>query len=206
MDLKFNKLTSKIRRSLVRRSVPKEEVIGIKCLNKVYKKNIQKNQPESLFHTEEDNLKKASSLFEVWQIIAPYYSFFDFEIISQIAESLGTEEDKQVVADYEKEFERFILERSVSIRSESRKDGIKMSVKLDSTFDSCEATTLKRVQIKASKILKLASHKILQLLTISEGCIELTFEIPIFIVKDIFPLSSDQQTHLKKLGILHLYI
>ena len=206
MDLQFNALTSSILRSLVSQKIPKQKLVahlkGINCLKKVYK-----GRNQCLFCMQKSKLDNASTLYDVWEIIEPYFSFFDFEIISQIVKSLGTDDDKKAVVEYKGKFKCYILNRKVSpmtIRSDIREDGVEMFVKLDSAYDGCEGATLVRFRMWLSTLLNLADGSVLQLCKISVGCVELTFDIPVFIANTILPLSVYQEAGLKELKVIQL--
>ena len=139
-------------------------------------------------------------------IIGDYVSFFDYDLIVQIVNSLGSEQDKRNITEYEEKFKEYAKRRfsPLTVASDSREDGREMFVKLDSTYNGCEAVRLKRFCTKLSELLNLNSG-ILKLRSIKNGCFELIFEIPVFIVGNIFPLSVGQEIVLQEMGVLQLH-
>ncbi len=82
--------------------------------------------------------------------------------------------------------------------------GENLIVKLDSTYDECEVSRLKLFEWNLCSILHL-NKGVLKLCKIDDGCVELTFSLPIqFITSDIFPLKADQEHALKSQGVIDL--
>ena len=142
----------------------------------------------------------------VWRIIGDYISFFDYDILETIIENLGSDKDKESFAKYREDFEKYAKQRvfkhQISSESSSAEEAI-VFVKLDSLYDECDITHLKKLQKKLSDILNL-NEGVLQLRKIESGCILLVFKIPDFIYEDIFPLSIDQESALQELGVARL--
>ena len=204
MDIKFGDLVSQLSQS---HGITKDSLVtclvGINCLKKVY--IFDKGNP-CVFGCEREKLSKCSNTAEVWQIIADYFSFFDYDMVELITNRLGTDVDKENMRQYKIDFIGYakrILEKG-NISSKSRKDTDTMIVKLDSTYNNCEMSRLKLFQRNLSSILNL-NDGVLKLLKIDDGCIELSFLFPSFITSDIFPLSADQERALHSQGVLQLH-
>ena len=178
---------------------------GLNCLTKVYNGGNQ-----SVFRKQRRKFDNPSATVDtVWNIVGEYFSFFDYDILETIVDTLGDDSDKQNFARYKEDFvayasRRLIIEATPSGNDcESNGDNTTMLVVLDSSYDECEIGHLKRLQIKLSEVLNL-NKGILQLCKVKEGSVQLVFQIPNFITKDIFPLSPDQESALGELGVTEL--
>ena len=202
MEMKFGDLVSQLNQS---HEITKDSLVtclvGINCLKKVF----DKGNP-CVFGGQREKLSKCSNTAEVWQIIADYFSFFDYYMVELITNRLGTDVDKENMRQYKTDFIEYAKRRVVKgeIRSNSREDTVTMIVKLDSTYDNCEMSRLKLFESNLSSILNL-NDGVLKLVKIDDGCIELTFSLPYFITSDIFPLSTDQERALQSQGVLQLH-
>ncbi len=171
--------------------------MGFNCLNKVFDRN------QCVFGDQKDKICQCSTIAEVWQIIADYFSFFDYDMVELITKRFGTDVDKENMKLYKTKFAKRVLEKG-EISSDSREDTVTMIVKLDSSYDNCEISRLKLFEWNLSSILNL-NDVVLKLVKINDGCIELTFLLPSFITSDIFPLSTDQERALQSQGVLQLH-
>ncbi|XP_064385940.1 uncharacterized protein LOC135334611 isoform X5 [Halichondria panicea] len=190
METLFNKLVSQLCQSLEVRRIDKDSLVaclmGFNCLNKVFGKTNQ-----CVFRNQRNKLRKCSTSAGVWQIIADYFSFFDYEMVDHITDSFGTAEDKEKMKLYKANFVEYVKRRVRVTSSDSREDIVTMIVQLDSTYDDCELNRLKLFEWNVSSILNLNDH-VLKLSKISKGCVEL---LPSSITSDIFPLSTDRDVH-----------
>ena len=206
IDSEFGILAAKIYRSLINRNIFKDSLVaclmGFKCRSKIFK-----GPNRSLFRNEQKKFEDpTTTIGTVWSIVGDYFSFFDYEVLEVIINTLGSEEDKEDFKDYKRDFEEYAKRRSriTKISSEgSCLDREKVLFKLDDLYDGCEFRCLKRLQKRLSNILKL-NEGVLKLLAIEDGCILLMFEIPDFISESIFPLSTEQESALQELGVTRL--
>ena len=206
--MKFGRLAAKIYQSLIIRKISKDSLVaclmGFNCLSKVYK-----GSNPSLFRKQRRKFEDPNTTVEtVWRIVGEYFSFFDYEILEVITDILGGEEDKEAFLNYKKNFEEYVKQRlfTSQILSESSISSNKENTivfKLDDLYDDCEFGCLKRLQARISSIFNL-NKGVLQLCSIKDGCVLLVFEVPEFIVKHIFPLSTEQESALQELGVTRL--
>ena len=210
IERKFAKLAASIYKSLTTQNISKDSLVaclaGFNSLTKVYDES---DTNPSIFRNEKKKFEDPSTtVATVWNVIANYFSFFDYELLEMVIDILGTENDKQNIAAYKKDFETyarqrlFILPKHTTIPSKSEYESV--IVKLDSSYDGCTIRALKTLQTKLSAILGL-KEGVLQLLKVTDGCIQLVFKIPDFISHIIFPLSPDQESALTELGVTRLY-
>ena len=210
IERKFGKLVASILKSLMTQNISKDRLVaclmGFNSLKKVYNDGSQ----QSIFRTQRKNFNDPNSTLEtVWIITGEYYSFFDYDILEVIVDTLGCENDKEDLAKYKEDFKDYAKRRLFIDHSSSNisigPNGEKhlMYVKLDNSFDECEIGHLKTLQKKLSDILNVTDG-VLQLRQVSEGCIQLLFNIPEFISEVVFPLSSDQEAALQELRVTKL--
>ncbi len=206
MEIQFSALVSDLLKSLQTRRISEESVVASLAGFNTLKKVFVGRRNQCVFRAQRRKLDKCSTIADVWKIIADYFSFFDYEMVDQITNSLGTDEDKEKMKLYKTCFIEYARRRLVKgeISSDSREDTDIMIVKLDSSYDNCELSRLKLFEWNLSSILNL-NDVVLKLVKIDDGCIELTFLLPSFITSDIFPLSTDQERALQSQGVLQLH-
>ena len=208
IEREFAVIVASTYHSLKTRNISVEELkaclMGFNCLTKVYD-----GSDQSMFRKQRRNFDDPSTtVTKVWNIIGDYISFFDYDILELIANTLGTDQDRQNIIEYKQMFKVYVSQRLfIEIplgNSPCPKEGSTLLfVMLDSTYDDCEIGRLKRLQAKLSKILNL-NNGVLLLRKVRKGSLQLVFQIPDFIPSDIFPLSSDQESALRELGVTQL--
>ena len=216
IERKFAKLAASIFQSLRTRNISKEDLVaclmGFSCLTKVFD-----GSDQSMFRKQRRRFEDPSTtVATVWSVVGDYCSFFDYDILEVIADTLGNDHDKLCVAEYEKDFEDYARRRlfidqvskDIPDKENSATENIpientQMFVVLDPTYDGCEIGHLKRLQLKLSSILKLKKG-VLRLCKVKKGSIKLVFKIPSLIVNIVFPLTPDQESALRELGVIQL--
>ena len=210
IERKFAKLAANIFQSLVTRNISKDSLVaclmGFSCLAKT---TDGKNQ--LVFRKQRRKFEDPSTnVATVWIEIGNYFSFFDYDILELIVDTLGTDGDRQSVANYKDEFIAYAKQRLIidltsedSPSTDSENPFNSVLVILDSLYDVCEIEELKRLEINLSKLLNL-KEGVLQLRKVRKNCVQLVFELPDFIIETIFPLSPDQESSLGELGVVRL--
>ena len=210
IERKFAKFTASIYQSLMTRKISKDSLVaclvGFSCLTKVF------NDPStgmSKFRKHRRQFEDPSTtVANVWSVVGDYISFFDYDVIETIVDTLGTDQDKQNMAEYKKIFEAYACRRLfIEISSDSspclKEGNVLLFVMLDSSYDDCEIGHLKLLQRNLSKMLKL-NNGVLQLRKIRKGSVQLVFEMPDFITDIVFPLLPDEEAALQELGVTQL--
>ena len=156
---------------------------------------------------ETDHLSlEPKDIDDIMKIIRSNSSFFDYQLIKEMIELSGTDNDKQNLESYQTKFkayaERRVYECPATI-SKSNPSDTELHVKLDSKYDKCTLTELQELQGRLYMILNRKVYTI-RLLSIENGCFKLTYAIPRYIAKNTFPLSKEQESKLADLGILQL--
>ena len=177
--------------------------MGLNTMQPIYE-----GSNELVFHKRKRELKECQTIAEVLLIVKEYFSFFSFTLLKHVTEHLGTREDKEDFTTYEKEFDiyakRLLSECPSQFGSRSTgQDSTDLIVKLDSSYDDCTVCYLKEFEEKLSNILQL-EYGVIRLCVVRPGCYELTFQVPSFVESAVFPLSSDQQSALKSLGVIEV--
>ena len=150
-------------------------------------------------------LKKSESLFDVFFSLQPYKSFLNYEILQNIVENFGNDEDQQLMKEYVSQFSNF-CQRSVFevpsniFHDSDPKPGDKMfSVKLTKQGHALlgDVVSMKK---KLAEILKIEVMA-LQLCSITDGCICLKFLVSGVVAEKIFPLSQLQIISLSEIHV-----
>jgi len=161
-----------------------------------------------VFRECQKELRNAKSINDVFFSIQDFFSFFNYKIIEHIIAVFGTNDDQKEVQKYKETFERYCKRRVFECPphiygSRSESGHACLVVKKDDVLSNFSMNELRVFQYKLYRILQVTEHT-LQLLSVEEGCLQLTFQIPSFLQHLIFPLSEDQQKSLKVEGVLML--
>ena len=208
MDItfKFQDLFSATTQSLKDCNIsPQDLYTHLVCLGSVKPTYDNPKQPVLRYYFPQ--LRNAEHIETAMGIIGDYCSFFNFRIVEVIIDKLGTTKDKGNLSSYEKEFSEYARRHVFECPSELgtvTEGNIELFVTLDETYDDCNVSTLRLFVRKLAEILKLSSDATLKLCQIELGSLKLTFQIPIFVSEDIFPLSVDQKRALAGLGVVFL--
>ncbi len=148
----------------------------------------------------EKPLSDCATVSDVFDNAAPIWSFYDYGIIKELINQLGTDGNKKHLEKYENKFQVYSKRRmcecpkdAFGVQKESEKC---FRLKTDENMNSFTVKQLKHLQFKMNRIL---GRKFLRLLRIEEGCVRLIFRST---SEDVMDLSSDQQMKLRKLGVL----
>ncbi len=209
LSCKFNNLYVCLYLSLDKRNVPVQLLVtyflGLEAFPPVYK-----NPSQPLFKDQQSSLYAALNLMDVWAILKPYCSFFNFYIVEYIIDCLGSDKDKQNMRSYKEAFSVYIERRLYECPAEFgsfKDDDCTIIVKLDEAYDDCTANQLKIFEDKLCNILKISHNGVLRLCKVENGCYELTFQAPSFI-NTIFPLSCEQCSrvqHVVWYSVVHMH-
>jgi len=208
----FQRLLSRAIRLLKQQKIPPEdlvtELMSLSALDPVLNKAKVPVTNTPVFRECQKELLNAKSINDVFFTIQDFFSFVNYKIIEHIIAVFGTNDDQEEVQKYKETFERYCKRRVFECpphiygsRSESGRACL--VVKKDDVLSNFSMNELRVFQYKLCRILQVTDHT-LQLLSVEEGCLQLTFQIPSFLQHLIFPLSEDQQKSLKVEGVLML--
>ena len=206
LSCKFAELYCDLYQSLEERNIPKKHlitcVIGLEAFPPVYKK------PElPLFKDQKPRLLAAEDIAGIWTILKDYCSYFNYYIIEHITNKLGTEKDKLQMLFYKEAFVEYLKHRMYECPAEvssTNDDDCTIIVKLDESYDDCTAKQLVLLEGNLCDIFGLSCNGVLRLCTVEQGCYELTFQVPAFVQRIIFPLTPEQEAALKNLRVVWL--
>ena len=205
MMYKFQKLFSATIKSLKERNVTVKELSNhVRCLVAI--EPVYEDSKLGQFRCEirDANLK---TIDNVMVIVSEYSSFFNYQILQNIIDHLGGEEDRKNLAMYLQKFAEYakckVYECPCEVGQLNETGRSNIFVTLDKSYDNCTVSCLKDFERELAKILNVSSDVVV-LCRIAPGSIQLIFQIPLSIQKTIFPLSSEQEVALAKLGVAQL--
>ena len=160
---------------------------------------------QSLLDEHRQEITRAESISEIFNILSPYWNYLNHEILEYIIELYGTSDDYKRMKSYDEELQNFckrrIFELPLPESGSSNGNALnpkqkKFSVKIN-VFEDITCNELLRIRKRIAKILhvKLAT---LIINRVDAGCVQLTFLIPTFVAEKIFPLSDEQTSALHK--------
>ena len=194
---KFGVMFNAVFQSLSRQEISIKKIISnlkaFGAYTRVYK---GENQP--LLREELSCLNLAEAdIDDIKLIVLDYCSFFNFRLLQFLIEALGTPMDKQKFERYENEFNEYAKRRVFECPSEygepSDTSQANIFIKLDEHYERCTLNQLKLLETDFCEILNITN---LKLCSMSKGCLQLTFQVPWFVKRKIFPLSKQQKEML----------
>ena len=207
MTFNFQKLFSSVRKSLWEEKVTVSELVRhLECLGSI--KQTYKDLGSNPLRHQLARLASTKSVNDVMSVVKDYCSFFNYHIVAHIIEEFGTSKDKDNLAAYKKDFEEYaqccVVEGSMKVGEMSEEGYSNMFVTLDDSFDNCTLSHLNVFIADVRKALKISSDVDLRLCYINPGSVKLTFQLPLSLRQDIFPLSPEQEASLAALGVVEL--
>ena len=152
-------------------------------------------------------LRKTESVDKAMSVISSYCSFFNYRIVEEIINNLGTERDKTNLKNYQEEFrvyaQRHIFECPSELGEMSEIGHANMFVTLDATYESYTVSHLYAFVSNLQRVLKVPAVS-LRLCRIGPGSLKMIFQLPHSVQQAIFPLSSEQEEALSGLGVVQL--
>ena len=111
IERKFAKLVASVYQSLIARNISKDRLVAcmmeLNCLTKVYNGTNQ-----AVFQNQRSKFEDpTATLTTVWNVIGEYFSFFYYDVLEMITDTLGTGNDKLNFAEYTKDFEAYAKRR-----------------------------------------------------------------------------------------------
>ena len=145
-------------------------------------------------------MRACSSLAEVFNHLTDLVSFFTFDLVKLLTNHFGSPAMKNELKKYKKRFQNYskrrVCECPKDAFGEVKKSDKIYKIKIDKVLETFTVEDLNKLEREISKIL---GHKLLRLLKVDDGCIELTFRV--FNCND-FDISEDQKQALGDLGVL----
>ena len=204
MIVKFQKLFSAIVTSLKERNVTVKELCNhLRLLGTL--EPIYRDSECGLLRCE---LRKMDTIDDVMGLVCEYSSFFNYQMLENIINNLGGEQDKRNLAEYLEDFaeyaKRTVFEGPCEVGIMSEESRANIILKVDKSYVSYTVSSLNDFTLELKRILAKSSDMMIPLCRIEPGCLKLTFQMPLFLQQHIFPLSDDQEVALAKLGVKQL--
>ena len=207
IERKFSHLQSRVYESLRERNVPVGRLVT-HLLSLCAFDPVFKGSQKPALQTFSKELWNAGSIEQVLFIIRDCISFFNYHMIKHIVDELGTEQDRVELQNYEKEFEEYskrrVYECPPVYGSMSKDDHVDLVVKVDSVYEKFTVKELKKFECRLSTIFCVSPQSVLRLCQVEKGCLQLIFQVPLFVQQEIFPLSSEQKSALAAEGVIRL--
>ena len=169
---------------------------------------VLKHSQAPVFDERLNDLQKARELSEVFMGLKDYMSFFNYHLIEHIINVLGTEEDKAELKKYKLKFQQYAQRRVYECPPQfgpvSKLGHADIFVKIDSRYENYTLAEIEDFGQELSDLLGVSSKGVLRLCWVQKGCFQLTFQIPSFLKKEIFPLSREQERGLAAKGVIRL--
>ena len=163
------------------------------------------DRDRSLLDEHRQEIKGAKAIPEIFIILCAYWNYLNYEVLEYIIEHYGTSDDTKRLRDYNKKLHDFCKRRLFEVPMPVRGNGTEnksspkqgeLNIKLDVRED-IPADQFNQIKRTIAKILHVRPAT-LQICRITKGCVELTFLIPKFVAQEIFPLSHEQTSALRK--------
>ena len=151
----------------------------------------------------------AESLAKIFSVLRVYnyISFLNYQIIEQLIQGHGTDDDHERLSQYIADLEIFCRRNVFEVpwsafpSHKSRKTAKVFALKC--TEDTLSLKRVRMLQDNVAEILGLELNA-LQLCSVKKGCVELHFLVSAAVAEYIFPLSPSQQSALSGIGAILL--
>ena len=209
MGFKFQNLFSSTSSSLKQQNVTVEMLRDhVCCLGHMYATFEDSGQPQ--FRHTIPKLVDAKTVEDAMYAVHNYCSFFNYGLLENIVNGLGSEQDKLNMTKYKEDFTEYSSSHvlrcpsdhlSLSVGEMSNEGDPIMVVTLDSSFDGYNLSSL---YIFAENVRKILGIPTLKLCHISSGSLKLEFQLPYEIQHDVFPLSEKEKMGLYSLHVIQI--
>ena len=207
MMFKFQKLFTATNKSLRNEEVSTAELVShLECLGSI--KPTYEDIRCIPLRYRLPGLADAKTVNAVMSVVKDYCSFFNYHMLEHIIDEFGTKQDKENMASYKEDFNKYaeccITECPSEVGKMSEEGCANLFVTLDDSFDNCSISHLNVFIGNLRRILNIPSNVALRLCRINFGSIKLIFQLPLSIQQAIFSLSSEQEAELSSLGVVQL--
>lgn len=136
---------------------------------------------------------------QVFRKMINFTSFFDYDLLERLIVKFGSTPIKENLKEYKDCFATFSKRRVCECPNNAfgdSEDSEKVWVfKTDKIFGDLTVEEIKQLNYRINKIL---GEKVIRILRITKGCVEITYRI---LNLNIFDLTSEQQQALNKVGV-----
>ena len=164
-----------------------------------------KRRDRPLLDEYSEEIKRAKTVSEIFVILSAYWNYLNLEHLEYIIDLYGTSDDKERLKSYKEELYKFCKRRifELPLPESCSGNGSALSPKQEKfnvKFDVHKNTTCEDI-CEMKRIIAGILHvrpAVLNIVRVDAGCVQITFLIPKFVAKEIFPLSGDQASALSK--------
>ena len=163
-----------------------------------------------LFSTKIPDLRRASNLTDIFRIVADHCSWFNHSFLDNVIETFCSD-NREITKAYKKyraHLHRYCKNRVKELPPKSRfghggRNDKQMFIKVDKKWEEIRLEQLEEVVTNLARIMKV-SRPTLQLSSAEIGCVQLTFLVPSYIRDAVFPLTTEQEVSMRKMGVIDL--
>lgn len=152
-----------------------------------------------VFEEHDPELASAKDISQVFHVIRPHCSYFNFEMLQTIIRLLGSKHDKQILEKYIQAFSNYCkampCAEKICGTAQANSKRTKLIFKLQFNREEFKTDQMQSIKITIAHHLRIQTSS-LYLRHITEGCVELEFLVPTFLCKRIFPLTDAQKAAL----------
>ena len=135
------------------------------------------------------------TVYDVFDLLAPHSSYFNYEILETLVQVCGSEIDKKFLEEYNERFSEYCrtmpCAEEVCGSEEAGPKRTKLVFKLDYEREKLKPDEVKSIKNNIASCLGIRPS-VLYLSKIKDGCILLEFLVPTCIIDHLFPLSNVQ--------------
>ena len=146
--------------------------------------------------------KKCHNINDIFTEIKGYYSWFNYFLIQKIIKTFCRHDNdiNQMIEDYKHKMKRYSKNRVCRVSQNGfnflRKDRLPIVFKIDKKWDTMRVSAINTITATIRQVLNLRESTIC-LRTVSNGCVELTYDLPEHVADIVFPLPEAQMTTLR---------
>ncbi|XP_064385878.1 uncharacterized protein LOC135334573 isoform X2 [Halichondria panicea] len=174
IEKKFTNLQTATRESLKKSDTV--DLLSLVALLTSYRSSraVIESESNMLLAHQQEELRRAASIDEVFVIVSPFWSFLDFEILEDVINKFGAESDQSDLATYFIELKDFLNTWKIEPCKISRLDDDKKRVKFCFKLDADSLAIYRDLKAAIARILKVPVYA-LHLHSIENGSIQLLF-------------------------------
>ena len=197
----FASLCDKVCESMTKRGIEVGRVINFLKASKRFSNTTVKTEVHQ-------KLDRANSIIQVFAVLSEICSWFNHHPVGALIKQFGSDNDQNLYYKFTKETLMTYLKRSVteipkdSFGPEDIEGSGKFILKIDSpsSHENITGANLNHLKGKVAEALDISIEN-LTIYSISKGCLEVEFLVPLLILNKLFPLSPDQLSALADITI-----
>ena len=155
----------------------------------------------SLLQEHKQALLDAKDIEEVFAIIHPFYSYYNYELLQTIIDVHGSEKDRERMQQYILDFTNYCRRvpcmEFYDDHCQKSLKRVKLKFKLDYDKELLTLSDIKSIQRHISKILNIRPS-VLFLHSVEDGCTAITFLVPDPCINAVLKLLKEKSTTLQR--------